>query len=290
MFRPLALASILLAAAAPLAWSLQEDAGTATPRSEARTEQPAPAPSVATPAASGPQVMRAEIVATYPHDPHAFTQGLLWHDGALYESTGQIGESNIRKVDLATGKVLAQTPIPAGEFGEGLALAGRELVSLTWRDGNVHRWKLRTLAPVRSDADYPYEGWGLTTLDDDLVASDGSATLHVLDPATYALERDITVTLNGRPLRMLNELETVEGRILANVWMSPFIVAIDPADGKVRELYDLRDIVARVQTSDTNAVLNGIAWDAKGRRLFVTGKRWPSLFEIRLVPSDQTVR
>ena len=233
-----------------------------------------------------PQVMRAEIVATYPHDTRAFTEGLLWHDGALYESTGQVGQSNIRKVDLTTGKVLAEKAIPSDEFGEGLALVGRDLVSLTWKAGIIHRWKLKDFSPIRDYSGYKHEGWGLTTLDGDLVASDGTANLHVLDPQTYAVKRNIAVTLNGRPLPMLNELEAVDGMILANVWMTPYIVAIDPADGHVRQVYDLREIVNQVPVANPDAVLNGIAWDAKGKRLFVTGKYWPSLFEIRLVPSD----
>ena len=230
------------------------------------------------------------MVATYPHDTGAFTEGLLWHDGALYESTGQRGESNVRKVDLTSGKVLAERRIPASEFGEGLALVGSDLVSLTWKSGVVHRWRLKGLAPIGTFTHYPYDGWGLTTLGANLVASDGTATLHVLDPTSYALKRDIAVTLNGRPLPNLNELELVDGLIFANVWMTPYIVAIDPADGAVRKVIDLRGIVSRMASGDPDAVLNGIAWDAKGKRLFVTGKRWPSLFEIRLVPSEATAR
>tara|TARA_B000000460_G_scaffold157993_1_gene111831 strand:+ start:447 stop:1301 length:855 start_codon:yes stop_codon:yes gene_type:complete len=276
--------SLLFALAAAAACTAQQPSQAAA-QEAAATEMPAPVATL-----DRPQVLEAQVVATYPHDPNAFTQGLLWHDGALYESTGQIGESKIRKVDLTSGKVLAEKSIPSGEFGEGMALVGKELVSLTWKDGIIHRWKMDGLKPVRSQEGYPYEGWGLTTLGDELIASDGSANLHVLDPDSYAVKRDIPVTLNGRPLRQLNELETVEGMILANVWMSPFIVAIEPATGKVRQLYDLRGIVQQVAASDPNAVLNGIAWDPTGKRLFVTGKRWPSLFEITLVPSDQMVQ
>ena len=230
-----------------------------------------------------PVVYDVRVIAEYPHDSAAFTQGLLWHDGTLYESTGRIGTSEIRKVDLETGEVLARRPIPDGQFGEGMALWNDELVSLTWRSGVVHRWRLADLAPVRSDAGYPYEGWGITPFGDGLIASDGSATLRVLDPETYAVRREIDVTLDGRPLAMLNELEMIDGLVFANVWMTAFIVAIDPADGTVRRIIDLRAL-PETAGAEQDAVLNGIAWDPARRRLFVTGKLWPSLYEVELVP------
>ena len=238
---------------------------------------------------TGPLVYEAEAVATYPHDPDAFTQGLLWHDGALYESLGREFRSVVRKVDLETGEVLQQSAIPAGQFGEGLALWEDEFVSLTWQDKAIHRWDAATLAPVSSAQDFPFEGWGLTTSPEGLIHSDGSSVLRVLDPKTYEVRRSIEVTLNGRPLRRLNELEMIDGLVFANVWESPFIVAIDPADGAVRKLIDLRDLVGTMPTLDPDAVLNGIAWDADNRRLFVTGKLWPELFEIRLVETEGRV-
>lgn len=237
------------------------------------TQQPAPQP----------KVYRAEVVARYPHDPTAFTEGLLWHDGWLYESTGRIGRSEIRKVDLVSGKIVARHTIPPGEFGEGLALWKGELVSLTWRDGMIHRWRLTDLAPLTTYSGYPKEGWGLTRLDNALVASDGSSTLYVLDPTTYAIRRKIAVTLAGRPLHRLNELEAVDGMIYANVWMTGFIVVIDPKDGAVRKIIDLRPLTEQ-GLSDPDAVLNGIAWDKGGHRLFVTGKLWAWLYQIRLIP------
>ncbi|MEO1968325.1 MAG: glutaminyl-peptide cyclotransferase [Sphingomonadaceae bacterium] len=279
VFRSIVPFALSLALVAPLSGATMA----ASPAEPQAQDQAAPEP-------VKPQVLRAEIVATYPHDTRAFTEGLLWHDGALYESTGQVGESNIRKVDLATGKVLAEKAIPSDEFGEGLALVGQDLVSLTWKAGIIHRWKLKGFAPIRDYSGYKHEGWGLTTLNGDLVASDGTSTLHVLDPQTYISKRVISVTLNGKPLPMLNELEAVDGMILANVWMTPYIVAIDPSDGVVRKIYDLRGIVNQVLVNDRDSVLNGIAWDAKGKRLFITGKRWPSLFEIRLVPSKAVAR
>ncbi len=249
------------------------------------------APTVAVEEAySGPTVYRAEVAATYPHDTNAFTQGLLWHEGALYESTGREGQSVVRKVDLATGDVLQESAIPADQFGEGLAPAGDDFVSLTWRNGVIHRWDADTLEHKASRDDYPLVGWGLTTSDEGLVHSDGSATLRILDPDTYEVRRSVDVTMNGRPLRRLNELEMIDGLVYANIWETGFIVAIDPADGVVKRLIDLRALVQSVPVSGSDAVLNGIAWDAENRRMFVTGKLWPSLFEIRLVETDAKVR
>ena len=249
------------------------------------------APSVAVEDAySGPKVYVAEVVAAYPHDDSAFTQGLLWHEGALYESTGREGRSVVRKVDLGTGEALKETALPSAQFGEGMAVAGDDFVSLTWRDGVIHRWDAETLEHKSSRDAYPLEGWGLTTSSEGLVHSDGSATLRILDPDTYEVRRSIDVTLNGRPLRRLNELEMIDGLVYANIWGAPFIAAIDTADGKVKKLIDLREITLSVPVSGTDAVLNGIAWDAENRRMFVTGKLWPSLFEIRLVETDAEVR
>lgn len=239
------------------------------------------APQIAEGQSTRPAVYDAVVVARYPHAPDAFTQGLLWHDGTLFESTGGIGHSEIRKVDLATGKVSARRALPKTDFGEGLAIWGNELVSLTWQNGTIHRWRLNDLTPVRSDTDYPFEGWGLAQFHDALIASDGSSTLRVLDPEDYAVRRDIPVTLNNRPLAMLNELEAVDDLIFANVWMTNYIVAIDPRGGAVRRIIDLTGLGEQVPL-DSDAVLNGIAWDPTNRRLFVTGKLWPWLYEIKL--------
>lgn len=226
-------------------------------------------------------VYDAVVVKSYPHDPTAFTQGLLWHDGWLYESTGRPYTSAVRKVDLETGEVAINRPIPAPQFGEGLALWDDELISLTWRDGVVHRWRLEDIGAVRSYADYPYEGWGLARLSNQLVASDGTSALRFLDPETYEVERTIRVTFNGQPLPQLNELEVVDGLILANVWYTDYIVGIDPETGAVRKLIDCR-LLPGSDSEDRDAVLNGIAWDAEGERLFVTGKLWPQLHQIEL--------
>jgi glutaminyl-peptide cyclotransferase len=248
------------------------------------------APVVAEQAYSGPVVYRAEVVAEYPHDAAAFTQGLLWHEGALFESTGRVGQSVIRKVDLETGEVLRETALSPSQFGEGLAYWDGALISLTWRDGAIHRWDAETLEPLATREGYPLDGWGLTTSEEGLIHSDGSATLRVLDPESYDVVRTIDVTMNGRQLRRLNELEMIDGLVYANIWETPYIVAIDAADGVVERLIDLTDLVASVPVSGRDAVLNGIAWDADERRLFVTGKLWPKLYEIALVETDAAVR
>ena len=221
--------------------------------------EPAPAPAAT--------IYDAQIVARYPHDPAAFTQGLLWHDGQLYESTGLEGQSQIRRVDLATGDVLAAQAIPADQFGEGVALWGDELVSLTWMDRVIHRWSLDTLELVRSDP-FPFEGWGLTAMDGMLVASDGSATLRFLDPETYAVEHEVTVTLDGRPIARLNELEAADGLIWANQWYSQVIVGIDPAHEPVAAADQVRSAlwqglgglrVAYAEPAESGAAVQGDA-------------------------------
>ncbi|WP_082992655.1 glutaminyl-peptide cyclotransferase [Erythrobacter sp. QSSC1-22B] len=239
-------------------------------------------PSAADKPELAPTIYDVKVVARYPHDVSAFTQGLLWHDGALFESTGRVGASSIRKVDLVTGQIVASQKIPLGQFGEGLALWNDELISLTWLDGAIHRWSLKDLRRLRSDEGYPYEGWGLTHFEDALVASDGSDKLRFLDPQDYSIKRTVSATLNGRPVSRLNELELVDGLIFANLWMSDFIVGIEPQTGVVRKVIDLRQLEG-ARSGDRDAVLNGIAWDAEGRRLFVTGKLWPWLYQVRLV-------
>jgi glutamine cyclotransferase len=224
-----------------------------------------------------------QIVQTYPHDPAAFTQGLLYLDGHLYESTGHVGQSTLRRVDLANGRVLKSVKIPLPHFGEGIVNWGSQILSITWQSGLGFRWdreSFRKLGEFR----YPGEGWGLTQNGRDIIMSDGTPELRFLDPATFAERKRITVTFNGRPVANLNELEWVKGQIFANVWQTEFIARIDPASGNVVGLIDLRGLQAKAGRSGIDDVLNGIAYDAKGDRLFVTGKRWPSLYEIKLTP------
>ena len=238
---------------------------------------PAPAPALVYP-------ITARIVARYPHDPQAFTEGLLWHDGALYESIGLEGRSEVRRVRLEDGKVLARATLPADQFGEGLALWNGTLVSLTWTTGIAHRWDAKTLRHLGSFR-YTGEGWGLASDGRMLVQSDGSPVLRFRDPESFQVRRELTVTANGLPVRNLNEVEVVDGAIYANVWHRNYLVHIDPESGAVTGLVDLSPLVAEVAATHPEAVANGIAWDPAKRRLFVTGKLWPTLFEIALEPA-----
>lgn len=219
---------------------------------------------------------------TYPHDPEAFTQGLFYRDNVMYESTGQYGASTIRKVKLETGEVLLKRDLPANYFGEGIAPSGARIVSLTWTNGIGLIFDIDTFAQVGSFR-YPGQGWGLTGDGTRLYMSDGTANLRVLDPDTLAVQRQIRVTADGVPVTRLNELEWVNGEIFANIWQTDRIARIDPFTGKVRGWVDLSGLeeLANVPPGSDN-VLNGIAWDSAQRRLFVTGKRWPKLFEIVL--------
>lgn len=222
------------------------------------------------------------VVKAYPHDPGAFTQGLEWHDGHLYESTGLEGQSSVRKVSLADGRVLQKAEVPAEHFGEGMTIVGDEIYSLTWKSQLGFVWDLKTLRKKR-EFRYAGEGWGLTHNGEHLIMSDGTAQLRFLEPATMKEVRRVPVSALGRPLENLNELEWVDGQVWANVWQQDVIARIDPASGQVRGWIDLRGLLPQSQARQAD-VLNGIAWDAAAKRLFVTGKLWPQLFEIRLVP------
>jgi glutamine cyclotransferase len=225
-----------------------------------------------------------EVVARYPHDPLAFTQGLLFRDGVLYESTGLHGRSSVRKVELATGTVLQQHDVGAVHFAEGLTDWNDRLVQLTWQSGVGFVYALDSFEPLRQ-FEYRGEGWGLARDDGHLIMSDGSAQLRFLDPETFAETRRLDVTYEGQPLRGLNELEMVEDRLYANVWPGDWIVIIDPGTGAVTGRVNLAGLLPADERARGVDVLNGIAWDAAGKRLFVTGKLWPSLFEIRLKPA-----
>lgn len=221
------------------------------------------------------------IVQSYPHDATSFTQGLFWDGGHLYEATGQYGKSRIARLDLRTGKALAQTKLPADQFGEGITRWGEQIIGVTWQGGVGNRWRIKDLKPVGTFA-YQGEGWGVTMVDGSLVLSDGTPELRFFDPATMAERRRVTVRFGGRPLAMLNELETIDGQIWANVWMTDFIVRIDPATGDIASLVDLSGLKADAGATGTDSVLNGIAWDAEKKRLFVTGKYWAKLYQIAL--------
>lgn len=223
------------------------------------------------------------VVHSYAHDPHAFTQGLVYAEGHLYESTGLNGESTLRMVNVDTGRVEQKLSIPSRYFAEGLAIWGSTLVQLTWQSHVAFvydRFSFRQLRTIK----YPWEGWGLTSDGKSLILSDGSADLHFLEPATMHEVRHVTVTDRGKPVQELNELEYVKGEIYANVWYSDRIARIAPATGKVLGWIDLTGILPEKEKSASGAVLNGIAYDAAHDRLFVTGKLWPKLFEIEVIP------
>lgn len=228
-----------------------------------------------------PNVEQAQVVARFPHDTGAFTEGLLIDRGVLYESTGREGQSDIRRVDLETGRVLARATLAARLFGEGIVAYRRELFSVTWHGGQGYRWSLPGLKRTGSFR-YAGEGWAMTEDGTNLILSDGTPVLRFLDPATQKVVRTLAVADRGRPIERLNELEYVDGEILANVWMTPYIARIDPATGHVVGWIDLAPLVRQVAVTDPDAVPNGIAYDRTARRLFVTGKNWPTLFEIAL--------
>ena len=222
-----------------------------------------------------------EIVATYPHDTGAYTEGLLWHEGRLFESTGQPGESNIREVDLKTGRVLRKHDIDAKYFGEGIIIFGDKMFELTWKDqiGFIYDWK--TFKQV-SAFHYEGQGWALTTDGQSFIMSNGSSVLAFRDPATFKVTSAITVTDHDVPVEKLNELEWIKGEIWANVWESDQIARIDPTNGHVLGWIDLKGILAPADRRGKEDVLNGIAYDDKNDRIFVTGKYWSKLFEIKL--------
>ncbi|WP_260925530.1 glutaminyl-peptide cyclotransferase [Novosphingobium sp. 9] len=219
------------------------------------------------------------VVKTFPHDPTAFTEGLFYQDGALFESTGQPGDSWITKRSLDSSTPTQQTRIDPTYFGEGIVAWGDQIISLTWRDGVGYRWDKRTFQPL-GFFHYAGEGWGMTIHDGVVYQSDGSASLRLRDPKTMEQTGSLQVTDQGRPIRNLNELEWIDGEIWANVWMTDRIARIDPATGHVKEWMDMSGLRAKAGTDDPDAVLNGIAYDAAGKRIFVTGKYWSTLFQI----------
>lgn len=221
-----------------------------------------------------------EVVGSVPHDRQAFLQGLIWHDG-FYESTGQYGESSLRRVEYPTGRVIKQVDLDPQYFGEGLAIIDNRLYQLTWQARRGFIYDRDSLERI-GEFTYESEGWGLTYDGKSLILSDGSDTLTFIDPGNFKPTRRLRVKFNGAPLRELNELEYVEGEIWANVWHSDRIVRIDPASGQVKSYLDLTGILPAVERPDPEAVLNGIAYDARSKRIFVSGKLWPRIFEIRL--------
>jgi glutaminyl-peptide cyclotransferase len=221
------------------------------------------------------------VVRTYPHDSKAFTQGLQYVDGFLYEGTGLNGSSSIRKVKLETGEVVQRRDLARAYFGEGITVWKTDLIQLTWQSQVAFVYDSKTFAPRRTFK-YKGEGWGLTHDGTNLIMSDGTDELRVLDPATFAERRRIKVTAVGVPLGNLNELEYMKGEILANVWTTDSVARVSLATGRVTGYIDLAGLLTPAEKASVD-VLNGIAYDEKNDRLFVTGKLWPKLFEIKII-------
>lgn len=223
-----------------------------------------------------------KVVKAHPHNSRFFTQGLFIHDGELYEGTGLNGQSALMHVNLTDGTVIKSRALPARYFGEGIAVANGQIFQLTWRENMVFVYALDSLESTGSHY-WPREGWGLTFDGEHLILSDGSDLLFFIDPLTFQPVRQIAVRLQGQPVHRLNELEFIEGEIWANVWMSQQLVRIAPETGQVTAVVDLEGLQQQTQTGGNDAVLNGIAWNAETRQLYVTGKLWSHLFEIELV-------
>lgn len=228
--------------------------------------------------------LELEVVATYPHDPGAFTQGLLWHRGKLYESTGMYGRSSLREVEITTGRVLRRVDLDPEIFAEGLALAGDRLFQLSYQSEIGWIWDLATFKRLRDFA-YPGEGWGLAYDGARLIQSDGSSRLTFRSPVDFSPLRELAVVRAGRPQFYLNELEWVDGEIWANVWQSDEILRIDPQSGQVTGALDASGLLSTEERRHTD-VLNGIAWDPERRLFLITGKYWPKLFAVRIGPAD----
>lgn len=223
------------------------------------------------------------VKAAYDHPRDAYTQGLQYADGTLWEGTGQYGQSVVRKTDLTTGRSETVVRLPRSEFGEGIALLDGKLYQLTWLSNTCHVYDVKHKMKKIKDFRYPGEGWGLTTDGQKLYMSDGSARIHTVDPATFRREKRTTVTYKGQPVDYLNELEWIEGKIWANVYTTEQIVIIDPATGIVEGVVDLAGILPESEHGPETDVLNGIAYDAEGKRIFVTGKNWSRIFEIEII-------
>lgn len=218
-----------------------------------------------------------EVVNTFPHDPDAFTQGLVFHDGNLYESTGRNGQSSLRQIDLESGELLKRQNLNSRYFGEGITILDDRVYQLTWQSHIGFVYDLDTFTQQKTFF-LAGEGWGITHDGNNLIVSDGSATLRFLDPDTLQETRRVLVSSKGTPINYLNELEYINGEVWANVWYQDIIVRIDPATGNVNSVVNLAGLYPERRSRED--VLNGIAWDADKGRLFVTGKLWPALYEI----------
>lgn len=230
---------------------------------------------------AGVKEYRLEVVAEYPHDTGSYTQGLFFHDGQMYESTGLHGKSTFRKVDVETGEALEKLNFDKKYFVEGSVIWNGNLYILTWESRVAFIYDAETLE-YKSSWKYPREGWGITTDGKHLIASDGTANLYFMDE-NFAQKKKVLVTIDDRPVRFLNELEYIDGKIWANVYTADEIVIIDPKDGKIEGVIDCRGLLPRdLYTAETD-VLNGIAYNPEEGKIYLTGKNWPKLYEVRLV-------
>jgi glutaminyl-peptide cyclotransferase len=273
--RTLALTLFLILAAcggAANAPTTETPAAANTPPANANAPAPSPAEV---------PVYTYEVVESYPHDPKAYTQGLVFHDGALYESTGQYGESTLRKVELKKGKVKKKLEVPGQYFAEGMTILNGKIYQLTWQQGKCFVYDLKDFK-LESELTYEGEGWGLTTDGRQLILSDGTNQLRFIDPATFRVTRTVSVMDGGHPLADMNELEYIRGEIYANVWKTDRIARLEPQTGRILSWIDLTGLRPEETLRNVENVLNGIAYDEEHDRLYVTGKRWPKIFEIKL--------
>jgi glutaminyl-peptide cyclotransferase len=268
---------VLLALGSFQAWSHFHPAP--LPEPEPSAAEVAPAPSAPNP----PERLKVEVVSVRPHDPEAFTQGLLLHGGSLYESAGNYGKSSLREVEPKTGAVKRKAAVPPEYFAEGLALVDDRLIQITWKEEKVLVYNRADFKPV-GEFRYDGEGWGLCWDGARIVMSDGSDRLTFRDPKTFATLSTLNVTRDGKPVPELNELECVDGLVYANVWQTDDILRIDPKDGRVTAVIDASGLLTPEERQKTD-VLNGIAWDPEAKTFLITGKLWPKMFEVRFVPA-----
>jgi glutamine cyclotransferase len=251
-----------------------------SPRPERVT--PSEVAAAAASAPDAPERLKVKVLSTRPHDPEAFTQGLVLQGGTLYESTGLYGKSSLREVDPKTGAVKRKVAVPAEYFAEGLALVGDRLLQITWKEEKALVYDRAGFKPA-GEFRYDGEGWGLCSDGTRLVMSDGSDRLTFRDPKTFAVLSILNVTLAGKPANQLNELECVDGTIYANVWQTDDILRIDPRDGRVTAVVDASGLLTPEERGKTD-VLNGIAWNPVTKTFLITGKLWPKMFEVQFVP------
>lgn len=250
-------------------------------RNEAAKIQTVPPSPAAIAGATAPVSYSYEVIRSWPHDRAAFTQGLVFRNGALLESTGLNGRSSVREVELATGRVLKHVALPQQYFGEGLAVLDGRVFQLTWQNQRGFVYDVDTFRKER-EFTYEGEGWGLTTDGKSLILSDGTHRLRFLDPVSFQVQRVVEVLIDGKPVNHLNELEWIDGEVFANVWQTDRVVRIDPATGQVRGVVDFSGLLGQAERAAGADVFNGIAYDPASDRLFVTGKFWPKIFEVRL--------